>query len=83
MKNKTLLVGCGGSGITTLIRMNEMLAGNPEMRQRIREDVSYLVIDTEEDKVSTFEENIARQMGGAGLPAMRLVQMTSGFVDLH
>ena len=83
MKNKTLLVGCGGSGITTLIRMNEMLAGNPEMRQRIREDVSYLVIDTEEDKVSTFEESIARQMGGAGLPAMRLVQMTSGFVDLH
>lgn len=83
MKNKTLLVGCGGSGITTLIRMNEMMAGNPEMRQRIREDVSYLVIDTEEDKVSTFEENIARQMGGAGLPAMRLVQMTSGFVTLH
>lgn len=82
MKNKTLLVGCGGSGITTLIRLNELLAGNSEMRQRIREDVSYLVIDTEADKVATFSDAIARQMGGAGLPAMRLVQMTSGFVDL-
>lgn len=82
MKNKTLLVGCGGSGITTLSRLNELLAGNSEMRQRIREDVSYLVIDTEEAKVAAFEDTVARQMGGAGLPAMRLVQMTSGFVDL-
>ena len=40
MNNKTLLVGCGGSGITTLLRLNELLAGNREMRQRIKEDVS-------------------------------------------
>ena len=83
MNKKTLLVGCGGSGITTLSRLNEMLAGNPEMRQRIGEDVSYLVIDTEEAKVLTFKENIERQMGGATSPIMRLIQVTSGYVGLE
>ena len=33
MKNKTLFIGCGGSGIKTLMRVNELLAGNPESRQ--------------------------------------------------
>lgn len=83
MNNKTLFVGCGGSGIKTLIRVNELLAGNPEMRQRIREDVSYLVIDTEMAKVKDFENAIKSQMGLAGAPAMALVQMTNGLVNLN
>lgn len=78
-----MFVGCGGSGIKTLIRVNELLAGNPEMRQRIREDVSYLVIDTEVAKVKEFEDAIKSQMGLAGSPAMLLVQMTNGLVNLN
>ena len=80
--SKTLFIGCGGSGITTLLRVNELLAGNPATRQRIREDISYLVIDTEVKKVETFKDQVKDQMLGAGEPLMRLVQVSKGFVNL-
>ena len=51
MKNKTLLIGCGGSGITTLCRFNEMLAGNASCRNDIWEGISYLILDTEVKKM--------------------------------
>ena len=79
---KTLFVGCGGSGITTLLRVNELLAGNPGTRNRIREDISYMVIDTEVDKITKFEKTIEDQMGGKGLPVILPVQVTKGYHKL-
>ena len=54
MSRKTLLIGCGGSGITTLKRFNEMLAGNRQWRDRLWEEVSYLVVDTNVDDTQDF-----------------------------
>lgn len=79
---KTLLVGCGGSGITTLLRFNELLAGNQEWREVLWESISYLVIDTEVEKTNGFQEGIERQLGRAKKPIVRLVQITKGYHQL-
>ncbi len=78
MSQKVLLVGCGGSGITTLLRFNALMAGNPEWRNLLWEDVSYMVVDTEVAKTSGFVEAVGRQLGSAKNPIMRMVQITSG-----
>ncbi len=80
---KTLFVGCGGSGVTTLLRVNELLAGNPETRNRLREDVSYLVIDTEKKKIDDFVKIVRAQMGGKGMPVILPVKMTDGYHRLN
>ena len=79
---KTLLVGCGGSGITTLLRFNELLAGNQEWREVLWESVSYLVIDTEVEKTREFQVAVERQLGRAKKPIIRLVQITKGYHQL-
>ncbi len=82
MSTKTLLVGCGGSGITTLLRFNELLAGNSEWRKNLWENVSYMVIDTEIAKINQFREQVAAQCGRARMPVMKLVQITRGYQTL-
>ena len=56
---KTLLVGCGGTGIKALMSFNRQMAGDAERRYRMWEDVSYLVIDTNRDDLDDFERGIA------------------------
>lgn len=76
---KTLLVACGGSGIKTLIRFNEMMSGNAEWRKRLPRDVAYLAVDTEVNLTQTFEASVAMQMGGVrgdAMPLIKLVQIT-------
>ena len=59
---KTLLVGCGGTGIKALMSFNRQMAGDAERRYRMWEDVSYLVIDTNRDDIAEFESGIAQGM---------------------
>jgi hypothetical protein len=82
MNHNTLLVGCGGSGITTLLRFNEMLAGNPDCRKDIWEGISYLILDTEVKKTETFKDEIERQMGGPKTPIIKLCKVTAGYTLL-
>lgn len=65
------------------MRVNELLAGNPDTRYRIREDISYMVIDTEAKKITEFTRAINDQMGGRGLPIMLPVQVTAGYHKLR
>ena len=81
MSRKTLLVACGGSGIKTLMRFNEMMAGNDEWRKRLPNDVAYLIIDTEVDLTNDFVTKVRNQMGDigeSGMPLIRLLQITKG-----
>jgi hypothetical protein len=78
MSQKVLLVGCGGSGITTLLRFNGLMAGNPEWRNLLWENVSYMVVDTEVAKAEGFVEAVDRQLGAAKKPIIKLVQITKG-----
>ena len=85
MSRKTLLVACGGSGIKTLMRFNEMMAGNDEWRKRLPNDVAYLIIDTEVALTREFEEKVRKQMGNigeSGMPLIRLLQITKGLNDI-
>lgn len=82
MKNTTLMIGCGGSGITTLLRFNEMLAGNAACRNDIWEGVSYLILDTEVKKMENFEAEVRNQMSGSKMPIIKLAKVTKGFTTL-
>ena len=85
MSRKTLLVACGGSGIKTLMRFNEMMAGNDEWRKRLPNDVAYLIIDTEVELTNEFTAKVAKQMGDigeSGMPLIRLLQITKGLNDI-
>ncbi len=85
MSRKTLLVACGGSGIKTLMRFNEMMSSNDEWRKRLPKDIAYLIIDTEVELTEQFKESVDRQMGGigeSGMPLIRLLQITDGLNDI-
>ena len=82
---KTLLIGCGGSGIATLTRLNELLSSNPNFRSDVRENISYLLIDTDRGALDGFEATIEAQMGGRGrnLPAIAKAHITEGLSHLN
>ena len=82
MSRKTLLIGCGGSGITTLKRFNEMLAGNRQWRDRLWEEVSYLVVDTNVDETKDFIDTVEMQLGRAKKPIVKLAQIARGYDTL-
>lgn len=83
MAIKSLIIGCGGSGIATLTRLNELLAGNPEWRYRISNDVFYLVADTEYSALDQFEQKVKEQMGRTAHPFIARVQLSEGFNILN
>jgi len=80
---KTLLIGCGGSGIKTLIRLNELLSSNPNFRHDVRESISYLVVDTNRGDLDGFVSKIESQMGEAGLPNIATAHITEGVSNLN
>ena len=51
MNNKkavpTIVVGCGGSGLATIQKLNRMLASNPALADRMGDEMFYLAIDTD------------------------------------
>ena len=81
--NKTLFIGCGGSGLKTLRRLNELLSGNPANRQMMRENISYLMIDTSLKETEAFRESIKKHLGNAGLPFIKVVQVTRNHLTLE
>ncbi len=83
MKNKTLFIGCGGSGIKTLMRVNELLAGNPESRQVLRENISYMIFDLDVSETEAFKASIRAQVGNAGMPFVKTVQVTRNITNLE
>ena len=80
---KSLVIGCGGSGIKTLIRLNELLAGNPEWRYRICNDVYYLVADTRNAELDAFDRKIDEQMGRTARPFISRIRLSEGFKILN
>lgn len=72
-----ILVGCGGSGIQTLMRLNGLMAEDPFWRHRIARDVYYVLLDTELAMIDEFEKTINRQLSGVDKPltcALRVAQ---------
>ena len=85
---KTLLVGCGGSGIKTIINFNRLMAGDADCRNRLWEDVSYLIVDTDEEDIAGFEKQIDGVLRSSDAdrsiaPAMKTVHITRNTTILN
>ncbi|HYF50458.1 MAG TPA: tubulin-like doman-containing protein [Planctomycetota bacterium] len=78
-----ILVGCGGSGIKTLIRLTALLSEDAEWRYRINNDVYYMAVDTEEDEVANFASNIRRCLGHGMDPVVEPVFLSQATNSLQ
>lgn len=82
--NAHILVGCGGSGIKTLTRLNELLAEDHYWRRRINTDIYYVVVDTDQSELQEFEENVHRQLAGCpDKPYILPISLSQGVVTLQ
>lgn len=73
-----LIIGCGGSGLTTITELNRLLAQDPTMLPRIPNEVFYLVLDTKKKDLEDFKKNLAEQMGPYEGPFTQSVQLSRG-----
>lgn len=78
MSRLNLIVGCGGSGLTTLKNLNRLLAQNPETLPRMGTDVYYLAVDTDAGDLQKFEDEIKLQMGEYDPPFIQRIQLSDG-----
>lgn len=63
-----IIVGCGGSGIKTILRFNQLLAEDQRLRETVDNDYFYVAVDTEAAQLNSFESTIKEQMRGVGTP---------------
>ena len=86
MNNKkavpTIVVGCGGSGLATIQKLNRMLASNPALADRMGDEMFYLAIDTDIAPLTTFSENISEDMNGRPAPFIAEIQLSRGIRQL-
>lgn len=82
-RNANILVGCGGSGIRTLIRLNELLAEDSYWRTRVDEDIYYVLVDTDTSAFDEFDTAIRQQLHGTALPVVKIVRLAQGMNNLQ
>ena len=75
-RSLNLVIGCGGSGLTTLSSLNRLLVQNPAMLPRLSDEVYYLAVDTEASALDQFEKEISEQMGQYPAPFMQRIQLS-------
>ena len=75
-RSLNLVIGCGGSGLTTLSALNRLLVQNPDMLQRMSDEIYYLVVDTEVSALDAFEKDVKEQMGQYASPFMERIQLS-------
>lgn len=79
-----ILVGCGGTGVETLIRLNELLSEDTYWRSRLASDFYYVLVDTEEAKLNRFQEMLRQQVGeGAKKPVVEIISLSQGYDSLQ
>ena len=83
VSTKTLLIGCGGSGIKTLLRLNAMMSSDANVRDDMAETISYFVLDTDGGDLENFEKMIKLQMGFATPPTVAKAHLTDGYHKLN
>lgn len=82
MSNANILIGCGGSGIRSLMRLNTLLAEDGYWRHTADTDIYYLAIDTEKKMLDEFEGEVRRQFRGANRPYLKCLQISKGWAKL-
>jgi WD40 repeat protein len=59
-----IIVGCGGSGLRTLVHLNELLVRDYYWRGRLDKEIYYVAVDTDVEELSEFEHAIQTQVAG-------------------
>jgi len=65
---KTIVIACGGSGIKTAIRLNEMLASNPAKCKEMWRNMYYIAADTDESDLDMFKNALETHAATIGEP---------------
>jgi hypothetical protein len=60
MSTPNLYIACGGSGCKTIRGLTELIAQDPKLRASFKNDIYFVLIDTEEEELN-FTENFIRQ----------------------
>ncbi|MDB4736199.1 tubulin-like doman-containing protein [Planctomycetota bacterium] len=77
-----IFVGCGGTGIRTLTRLNRLLAQDEHWRRRLARDIYYIVLDTNQGELDEFERNIGLDCGKALPPKVITISLGQGFQSI-
>lgn len=75
-RSLNLIIGCGGSGLTTLSALNRLLVQNPAMLPRLSNEIYYLAVDTEVAALEQFKKEIDEQMGQYPAPYVHRIQLS-------
>ena len=59
-----IIVGCGGSGIRALIRLNELLSQDYYWRRRLDNDIYYVVVETDTGDMKLFDDKVRKHLSG-------------------
>ena len=79
-----IFIGCGGSGLKTLLRLNGFLARDREWRKRLAEDVYYILIDTDQGDLQDFQKEVQEQQcGSAAPPHIEEIVLSKGYAHLE
>ena len=79
-----VIVGCGGTGIKTLKRLNRLLSQDFYWRRRLDNDVYYVVVDTDVEEMREFEASVQHDLAGApDKPYICSVQLSRGETHLQ
>lgn len=78
-----IIVGCGGSGIRTVRRLNELLAEDPYWRTRVDTDICYLLMDTDQADLNEFDAAVNQQLQGTAKPITKYIHLAQGLSSLR
>ena len=77
-----IYVGCGGTGLKSLERLNGLLSQDEHWRRRIGQDVYYIAIDTNEKDLRDFEATIEDQCRGIKAPWVGRISLGQGLQSI-
>ncbi len=59
-----LLIGCGGTGISTLTRILELMSQDSMWRHSLYRNVAFVLVDTDQSEFTKFQEAMDRNLSG-------------------
>ena len=77
-----VFIGCGGTGLGTLQRLNQLLSQDQHWRHRLGRDVYYIAIDTNQSELDEFERAVRQDCGKALPPKLIVVSLSGGYQSI-
>jgi hypothetical protein len=82
-RNAQIFVGCGGSGLNTLRRINQLLSQDNRWRHRLGQDIYYIAVDTNEKDLNAFEKGVKDDCRGIKAPYVGRISLGQGLQSIY